>query len=101
MAPASDDYDSGLWRSKVIVVLASLITVLLTYNYLGAERYGLWMVLILIIGMMGFADLGIGNGLVFTVSVVGLTHGILSRFRCFHEMGGMISQNFAKQVTSL
>jgi len=32
----------------------------------------------------------------FTVSVVGLTHGSLSRFRFFHEVGGMISQNFAR-----
>jgi O-antigen/teichoic acid export membrane protein len=31
-----------------------------------------------------------------TASVVGLTHGIFSRFRCFHEAGGMILQNFAR-----
>ena len=54
--------------ARVIAVLASLVTVPLTYRYLGAERYGLWMVLISIIGMMSFADLGIGNGLVNAVS---------------------------------
>lgn len=32
----------------------------------------------------------------FTASVVALTHGLFSRFRCFHEAGGMISQNFAR-----
>lgn len=54
--------------ARVVAVLASLVTVPLTYRYLGAERYGLWMVLISIIGMMSFADLGIGNGLVNAVS---------------------------------
>ena len=40
----------------------------LTYRYLGPERYGLWMVLISIISVMGFADLGLGNGLINAVS---------------------------------
>ena len=35
----------------------------------------------------------------FTAAVAGLTHGLLSRFRCFQEMGGMISQYFAREVT--
>jgi lipopolysaccharide exporter len=37
----------------------------------------------------------------FTASVVGLVHGLFSRFRCFHEMRGMIWQNFAREVPSL
>jgi O-antigen/teichoic acid export membrane protein len=32
----------------------------------------------------------------FTAMVVAITHGLFSRFRCFHEAGGMISQNFAR-----
>ncbi|HEX3660344.1 MAG TPA: lipopolysaccharide biosynthesis protein [Acidobacteriaceae bacterium] len=35
---------------------------------------------------------------IFTASVVGLTHGLFSRFRCFNEMGGMISQTLPKEV---
>lgn len=31
----------------------------------------------------------------FTIIVVSLTHGLLSRFRCFHEAAGIISQNRA------
>jgi hypothetical protein len=31
-----------------------------------------------------------------TASVVVLTHGLCTRFRCFHEAGGMISQNLAR-----
>lgn len=54
--------------AKAIGLLASLISVPLTYRYLGAERYGIWMVLISIIAAMGFADLGIGNGLMNAVS---------------------------------
>jgi len=54
--------------SKAVSLLASLVSVPLTYRYLGAERYGIWMVLISIIGAMSFADLGIGNGLVNAIS---------------------------------
>jgi O-antigen/teichoic acid export membrane protein len=45
-----------------------LISVPLTFRYLGAESYGIWMVLISIIFAMSFADLGIGNGLVNAIS---------------------------------
>ena len=54
--------------ARVIGLSASLISVPLTFRYLGAESYGIWMVLISIITMMGFADLGIGNGLMNAVS---------------------------------
>lgn len=54
--------------ARVIGILASLISVPLTFRYLGAESYGIWMVLISIIFAMSFADLGIGNGLVNAIS---------------------------------
>jgi O-antigen/teichoic acid export membrane protein len=54
--------------ARVMGMLASLITVPLTFRYLGPERYGLWMVLISIISVMNFADLGIGNGLINAIS---------------------------------
>jgi O-antigen/teichoic acid export membrane protein len=54
--------------AKAIGLLTSLVSVPLTYRYLGAERYGIWMVLISIIAAMSFADLGIGNGLMNVVS---------------------------------
>jgi O-antigen/teichoic acid export membrane protein len=54
--------------AKASVLLAALVSIPLTYRYLGAERYGIWMVLISIIAAMGFADLGIGNGLMNAVS---------------------------------
>ena len=49
---------------KIFTTGISLITVPLTINYLGAERYGLWMTISSVIAFLGFADLGIGNGLV-------------------------------------
>ena len=48
--------------AKAIALLTGLVSVPLTFRYLGAERYGIWMVLVSIIAAMGFADLGIGNG---------------------------------------
>jgi O-antigen/teichoic acid export membrane protein len=50
--------------AKGISILTGLISAPLTIHYLGTERYGLWMTISSVIVMMGFADLGIGNGLV-------------------------------------
>ena len=54
--------------AKAVGMLAALVSVPLTFRYLGPERYGLWMVLVSFITAMGFADLGIGLGLVNAVS---------------------------------
>lgn len=54
--------------AKGVNLLTSLVSVPLTYRYLGSERYGIWMVLISIMAAMSFADLGIGNGLMNAVS---------------------------------
>jgi O-antigen/teichoic acid export membrane protein len=54
--------------ARAVGLLASLISVPLTFRYLGAETYGIWMVLVSIMFAMGFADFGIGNGLINAVS---------------------------------
>ena len=54
--------------AKLITIVTSFITVPLTLNYLGTERYGLWMTISSVIAMMVFADFGIGNGLMNAVS---------------------------------
>lgn len=41
----------------------SLVTVPLTLNYLGPERYGMWLTISSIIALLSFTDLGLGNGL--------------------------------------
>ncbi len=49
--------------AKAAALLVMLITVPLTLNYLGPERYGLWMAITGIVAWVGFADLGVGNGI--------------------------------------
>ena len=53
---------------KVLSASINLITVPLTVNYLGAERYGLWMAISSIMALMSFADVGLGNGLLNAIS---------------------------------
>ncbi|MEM6548627.1 MAG: oligosaccharide flippase family protein [Pseudomonadota bacterium] len=54
--------------AKAVAVLAGIISVPLTLDYLGTERFGLWMMLSSLIVFLNFADLGIGNGLVTLIS---------------------------------
>jgi O-antigen/teichoic acid export membrane protein len=54
--------------AKILSVATVLITVPLTLSYLGAERYGMWMVISSFTIMLSFADLGIGNGIVTAVA---------------------------------
>ena len=54
--------------AKVVTVITMLIAVPLTLHYLGPERYGLWMTISSIVAMMGFADLGMGLGLMNAIS---------------------------------
>lgn len=54
--------------AKVVTVVTMLISVPLTLHYLGSERYGMWMTISSIVSMMGFADLGMGLGLMNAIS---------------------------------
>lgn len=53
-------------------LVATLISVPLTIRYLGTERYGIWMTISSIVALLGFADLGLGNGLLNAIST---SHG--------------------------
>lgn len=53
---------------KILSAGINLITVPITINYLGPERYGLWMAISSIQALMSFSDLGLGNGLLNAVS---------------------------------
>ena len=55
--------------AKSITALTGVISVPLTLQYLGAERFGLWMTISSLASILTFADLGLGNGLVSAVSV--------------------------------
>ncbi len=54
--------------AKGAIALAMLVTVPLSLDYLGAERFGLWMTMTAILAMLTFADLGLGNGILNLVS---------------------------------
>ncbi len=51
-----------------IGTLISIISVPLTVHYLGAERYGLWVSISTMLAWLGLADLGLGNGLMNSLS---------------------------------
>lgn len=48
--------------------LTMLVSVPLALKYLGAERYGLWVSITSFLGLLTFADLGLGNGLLNAIS---------------------------------
>lgn len=54
--------------AKGVSVLTAFICVPLTLNYLGTERYGLWMTISSVIVVLGVVDFGLGNGLVNVIS---------------------------------
>ncbi len=68
-------YRRAAWASTAHVLsraaglLVMLASVPLTLPYLGAERFGLWMLLASLVGLLGFLDLGVGNALVNGVAV--------------------------------
>lgn len=49
--------------SKLLSMAIPLITVKITYNYLGEELYGLWSATTSFFAIFQFADLGLANGL--------------------------------------
>jgi O-antigen/teichoic acid export membrane protein len=57
---------------KILTALINLFVVPLTVNYLGSERYGLWMAISSVLALLSFADLGLGNGL---VNAIAKAHG--------------------------
>lgn len=49
--------------SKGVTLLTLLVSVPLTVDYLGAERFGLWMAVSALIAFLTLLDFGVGNGL--------------------------------------
>lgn len=54
--------------ARAISMATGFIAVPLTLNYLGDERYGLWVVISSLSLALNFADLGLGNSLVNTLA---------------------------------
>jgi len=51
-----------------VSLITVLVSVPLALDYLGAERYGLWITTSSLIAILGFADLGMGNGLLNAIA---------------------------------
>lgn len=54
--------------AKMLAIGSTLVSVPLTLNYLGPERFGMWMTIGSLIAILAFADLGIGNGVLNAVA---------------------------------
>lgn len=54
--------------AKCIGIFTTFISIPLTINYLGQERYGLWLTISSFFTMISFFDLGVGNGLLNVIS---------------------------------
>lgn len=54
--------------AKLISLIVVFVTVRWGVNYLGEERYGLWMTITTMVTLIGIADLGINNSLVNSAS---------------------------------
>jgi len=55
-----------------------------------------WLATSLLPATFGNTFLTLGARALFTGTVVAITHGLFSRFRCFHEARGLIMHNFAR-----
>ncbi len=54
--------------TRLVTIVVPLVTTPMALRYLGNERYGLWMTVTSLVGMLAFADLGMGNGLLTLLS---------------------------------
>ncbi|ROO60757.1 O-antigen/teichoic acid export membrane protein [Micromonospora sp. Llam0] len=57
--------------AKATGMAAPLVITPACFQYLGDQRYGLWMAVTALTGMAWFADLGLGNGLLTRLSRLG------------------------------
>lgn len=62
--------------SKIVSVFAGFIIIRITIDYLGAEKYGLWMAISSLIAFVQLMDFGIGNALISLTSEKSSKHGI-------------------------
>jgi O-antigen/teichoic acid export membrane protein len=56
--------------ARIVSVSTGLVMIPATLRYLGAERFGLWMTINSMLGVLSFADFGIGNGLMNSIADV-------------------------------
>lgn len=55
---------------KIVLMIVMVISVRLTFPYLGVEKYGVWITISGLVGLLNFLDLGVGNALINRVAEV-------------------------------
>jgi O-antigen/teichoic acid export membrane protein len=87
--------------ARVVQMGTSLITVPLTLKYLGNERFGLWMAISSVLAMAAFADFGVGNGVLNTVSkafgkddIEGIRRAVSSGFAVLNSIAVLLLLSF-------
>lgn len=61
---------------KMVSIIAGFLIIRVTIDYLGAEKYGLWMAISSLIAFFQLMDFGIGNALISLTSEKSSKHGI-------------------------
>jgi O-antigen/teichoic acid export membrane protein len=56
------------WTARIVGLAVNLVSVPLAARYLGAERYGVWVVASTLIGVVTLLDFGLGNHLTTTLA---------------------------------
>ncbi len=56
--------------AKAVSLATAVLTVPLTFHFLGPDRYGLWMTMTSLVVFLTSADLGLGSGLTMTVAAL-------------------------------
>lgn len=69
--------------SQLIQLATGLISVPLTLNYIGTERFGLWMTLSTALTFISFSDLGIGIGTQNKISIYYSNNNLASAKKSF------------------
>ena len=54
--------------ARLVLAAGTLIVVPFALDYLGAERYGVWLTISSFVGLVAFSDLGLGSGLLTAIS---------------------------------
>lgn len=58
----------AMFGARGVAIITSLVSIPLGVRYLGVDRFGLWMLIVSFLSLLSFADLGLGSGLVNTLS---------------------------------
>jgi O-antigen/teichoic acid export membrane protein len=56
--------------NKAVIMLVMIFSVRLSLPYLGVERFGIWMTIASLVGLLNFLDLGVGNALTNRVAKI-------------------------------